>query len=42
MDLHTLRRLLGMPDLTLVSADTELNEAAQAEGLSIENPNAYP
>jgi predicted nucleic acid-binding protein len=28
--------------LTLVSADDELNTAAQAEGLTVENPNAYP
>jgi len=28
--------------LTLVSADTELNNAAQAEGLNVENPNNYP
>lgn len=32
----------GLPALTLVSADTELNTAAQAEGLNIENPNNYP
>ena len=32
----------GLPSLTLVSADTELNTAAQAEGLNIENPNNYP
>lgn len=32
----------GLPALTLVSADTELNKAAQAEGLNIENPNSYP
>ena len=28
--------------LTFVSADAELNNAAQAEGLAIENPNSYP
>ena len=32
----------GLPPLTLVSADTDLNTAAQAEGLNIENPNNYP
>lgn len=32
----------GLPPLTLVSADTELNNAAQAEGLTVENPNNYP
>jgi len=32
----------GLPPLTLVSADTDLNTAAQAEGLNVENPNNYP
>jgi len=32
----------GLSPLTFVSADTELNDAAQAEGLAIENPNNYP
>ena len=32
----------GLPPLTLVSADTDLNTAAQAEGFSVENPNNYP
>lgn len=32
----------GLPPLTLVSADTELNNAAQAEGLNVENPNNHP
>jgi hypothetical protein len=32
----------GLLPLTLVSADTELNNTAQAEGLAVENPNNYP
>ncbi len=32
----------GLPPLILVSADTDLNMAAQSEGLNIENPNNYP
>ena len=36
------RLLLGFPPLILVSADNELNQAAQAEGLTVENPNNYP
>lgn len=32
----------GLSPLILVSADAELNNAAQAEGLAIENPNNYP
>lgn len=32
---------LGMPALALVSADTDLNTAATAEGLTVENPNDH-
>ncbi len=32
----------ALTPLTLVSADTELNTAAQTEGLNVENPNNYP
>lgn len=32
----------GLSPLTFVSADAELNIAAQAEGLIVENPNNYP
>lgn len=35
------RLLLGLTPLTLVSADAELNQAAQAEGLAVEDPNNY-
>ncbi len=31
-----------LPALVLVSADDELNAAAQAEGLSVEDPNSHP
>ena len=31
-----------LPTITLVSADTELLDAARTEGLAIENPNAHP
>jgi hypothetical protein len=33
---------LGFPSFTFVSADNALNSAAQAEGLTIDNPNNYP
>jgi uncharacterized protein len=33
---------LNLSSLIFVSADNELNSAAQAEGLQIENPNNYP
>lgn len=36
------RSQLGLPALILVSADKELNLAAQAEGLTVEDPNNYP
>lgn len=32
----------GLSPLTFVSADVELNNAAQAEGLAVENPNNHP
>ena len=31
-----------LPPLTVASADDDLNAAAQAEGLKVENPNNYP
>lgn len=31
-----------LPPLILVSADTDLNTAATAEGLNVENPNNHP
>lgn len=33
---------LGFPPVTLVSADSDLNAAAQAEGLAVDNPNQHP
>lgn len=32
----------GLPPVTFVSADNDLNIAAQNEGLTVENPNNYP
>jgi uncharacterized protein len=32
---------LGLPSLTLLSADTDLNTAAVNEGLAVENPNDH-
>lgn len=32
----------GFPGLTLISADDDVNAAAQAEGLTTDNPNAHP
>ncbi|MEH2375515.1 type II toxin-antitoxin system VapC family toxin [Nostoc sp.] len=32
----------GLPSITFVSADNELNAAVVSEGLMIENPNSHP
>lgn len=37
-----VRQQRGLPALTFVSADTDQRQAAVAEGLLVENPNAYP
>jgi len=38
-----IRRLArGLPAVTLVSSDTELNVAAMAEGLAVEDPASHP
>ena len=42
LSIHTHRQTLGMPSLTLVSADVALNTAATVEGLRVDNPNAHP
>jgi uncharacterized protein len=40
--INSYRQTLGMPLLTLVSADAALNIAATLEGLQVDNPNARP
>ena len=42
LDVNAARRGYGLPPLTLVSADTDLNQSATAEGLAVENPNDHP
>lgn len=42
MHLHHERSALGLSALTLVSADSELNTAARAEGLMVDDPNSHP
>ncbi len=39
---NTLCIANGLPSITFVSADNELNTAVISEGLKIENPNNYP
>ena len=42
LEMVTLRSALGLTGLTFVSADSELNAAAMAEGLNVDDPNAHP
>jgi hypothetical protein len=42
LEANNERGLSGLSPLIIVSADVELNNAAQAEGLQVENPNNYP
>jgi uncharacterized protein len=42
LEVHTDRIPLGLPPLTLCSADRALNVAALAEGLAIDDPNTHP
>lgn len=41
LEVNVLRLTLGMSALTLVSADSELNAAATAEGLIVDDPNSH-
>src|SRR5260370_5485182 len=41
-ELHAQRTAAGLPAVTLVSADHELNGAASALGLLIEEPHLHP
>lgn len=42
LELHTLRQAMSLPSLVFVSADSAQLLVAQAEGMQIENPAAYP
>jgi predicted nucleic acid-binding protein len=41
VELHTVRVEMELPPLTFISADNNLNSAAQAEGLATDDPNIY-
>jgi predicted nucleic acid-binding protein len=41
-ELNRVRIAGGLPSMTLVSADQELNSAAAAEGIAVEDPNTHP
>jgi hypothetical protein len=42
LEVHGRYLATGLPAVTCVSSDTELNTAAMAEGLPIADPNAHP
>jgi len=42
LEANKVRVLNQLTPLIVVSADIELNDAAKAEGLNVENPNNYP
>jgi uncharacterized protein len=42
LTIHKERLAVGQPLLTFVSADGELNRAAVAEGLPVDDPNGHP
>jgi predicted nucleic acid-binding protein len=42
LEVNALLVASGLPPLVLVSADTELNAAATATGLTVEDPNSHP
>jgi uncharacterized protein len=42
LEVDRLRQAAGLGAVTLVSADRQLNAAAAAEGLSVEDPNTHP
>jgi predicted nucleic acid-binding protein len=42
LELHCLRQEMNLSPLMFVSADGDLNEAAEAEGLLTDNPTAHP
>lgn len=42
VNLHQLRQQSKLSPIVFVSSDNALNQAAQVEGLTIDNPNNYP
>ena len=42
LETNELLLSIGLPPITFVSADNDLNTVAAAEGLAVENPNAHP
>ena len=42
LEVHRLQRDAGLGPVTLVSADQDLNTAATAAGLAVDDPNTHP
>jgi predicted nucleic acid-binding protein len=42
LDVHLRQEAAGLGPVALVSADRDLNNAAMAEGLTVEDPNTHP
>jgi predicted nucleic acid-binding protein len=42
LDLQASRTAIGLPPITLLSADRDLNLAATASGVLVEDPNLHP
>jgi predicted nucleic acid-binding protein len=42
LEVHVRYLAAGLPAITFILADTELNRAAMAEELGIEDPNTHP
>ena len=42
IEVNRIYQAAGSSPVTLVSADRSLNDAATAEGLTVENPNLHP
>ena len=41
LEIRAQRKRLGFPPVTLISADQALNDAAEAEGLTVEDPRSH-
>jgi predicted nucleic acid-binding protein len=42
LEVQRLQQIAGLGPVTLISADQDLNSAATAEGLLVDDPNAHP
>lgn len=42
LETNVVRRAAGLPPLSVISSDIELNAAAAAEGLAVDDPNSHP